>query len=224
MGWQGPAGPEHGRRGERHNPGPDPRPDLHVGRVIRPVLRVPDRPPAEKRHRAAERVDRDRGEGPQLPGEQRAVGRNCSDLAGQRQRAADERRTGRVTPDHRRLDRRRRVGTGFGHAGPALRVRARENAPPDETVSFQLISRGGGPVRTLNVPNWDSSTDGVTIQWNDFDKLTFERGCGGGHRRGRYSALRRDVYFKALTHEPGSPERCRSTGRLRADSLRMTGR
>src|SRR2546425_775303 len=47
------------------------------------------------------------------------------------------------------------------------------SSPPDETVPFQLISRGGGPARTLNVPNWDSSTDGVTIQWNDFDKLTF---------------------------------------------------
>ena len=41
------------------------------------------------------------------------------------------------------------------------------------TVSWQLVSRGGGPVRTLNVPNWDSATDGVTLQWNDFDKLTF---------------------------------------------------
>ena len=41
------------------------------------------------------------------------------------------------------------------------------------TASWQLISRGGGPVRTLKVPNWDSSTDGVTLQWNDFDKLSF---------------------------------------------------
>src|SRR2546426_7878123 len=47
------------------------------------------------------------------------------------------------------------------------------SSPPDGRVSWQLISRGGGPVRTLNVPNWDSSTDGVTLQWNDFDKLTF---------------------------------------------------
>jgi hypothetical protein len=47
------------------------------------------------------------------------------------------------------------------------------SSPPDGTASWQLISRGGGPVRTLNVPNWDSSTDGVTLQWNDFDKLTF---------------------------------------------------
>ena len=47
------------------------------------------------------------------------------------------------------------------------------SSPPDATVSWQLDSRGGGPVRTLNVPNWDSTTDGVTLQWNDFDKLTF---------------------------------------------------
>jgi pimeloyl-ACP methyl ester carboxylesterase len=47
------------------------------------------------------------------------------------------------------------------------------SSPPSGTVSVQLISRGGGPARTLNVPNWDSLTDGVTLQWNDFDKLTF---------------------------------------------------
>ncbi|HKH14863.1 MAG TPA: hypothetical protein VKA47_09435 [Solirubrobacterales bacterium] len=42
----------------------------------------------------------------------------------------------------------------------------------DGTASWQLSSRGGGPVRTLKVPNWDSTTDGVTLQWNDFEKLT----------------------------------------------------
>ena len=47
------------------------------------------------------------------------------------------------------------------------------SSPPNATVSFQLISRGGGPVRALNVPNWDATADGVTIQWNDFDGLTF---------------------------------------------------
>src|SRR5438034_8281393 len=52
-------------------------------------------------------------------------------------------------------------------------VYVRASSPPDDTVSFQLISRGGGEVRTLNVPNWDAITDGITIQWNDFDKLTF---------------------------------------------------
>jgi uncharacterized protein/lipase/lipase (class 2) len=47
------------------------------------------------------------------------------------------------------------------------------SSPPHGTASWQLISRGGGPVRTLKVPNWDSSTDGVTLQWNDFEKLAF---------------------------------------------------
>jgi uncharacterized protein/lipase/lipase (class 2) len=42
-------------------------------------------------------------------------------------------------------------------------------SPPNGTVSFQLISRGTGPTRTLDIPNWDSLTDGVTIQWNDFE-------------------------------------------------------
>ena len=41
------------------------------------------------------------------------------------------------------------------------------------TATWQLDSRGGGPVRTLKVPNWDSMTDGVTLQWNDFERLTF---------------------------------------------------
>jgi len=42
-------------------------------------------------------------------------------------------------------------------------------SPPTGTASFQLVSRGAGPARTLNVPNWDSATDGFTIQWNDFE-------------------------------------------------------
>ncbi len=47
------------------------------------------------------------------------------------------------------------------------------SSPPDDTVSWRLKSRGGGPVRTLKIPNWDSTTDGVTLQWNDFEQLTF---------------------------------------------------
>jgi uncharacterized protein/lipase/lipase (class 2) len=43
------------------------------------------------------------------------------------------------------------------------------SSPPDDTISFQLTSRGAGPPRTLNIPNWDSVTDGFTIQWNDFE-------------------------------------------------------
>ncbi len=41
------------------------------------------------------------------------------------------------------------------------------------TAKWQLDSRGGGPIRTLKVPNWDSMTDGVTLQWNDFERLSF---------------------------------------------------
>jgi pimeloyl-ACP methyl ester carboxylesterase len=41
------------------------------------------------------------------------------------------------------------------------------------TATWQLDSRGGGPIRTLKVPNWDSMTDGVTLQWNDFERLGY---------------------------------------------------
>jgi hypothetical protein len=43
------------------------------------------------------------------------------------------------------------------------------SSPPTGTTSFQLKSRGAGPVRTLNVPNWDSVQNAVTIQWKDFE-------------------------------------------------------
>jgi pimeloyl-ACP methyl ester carboxylesterase len=49
------------------------------------------------------------------------------------------------------------------------------SSPPDDTVTWRLDSRGGGPVRTLKIPNWDSPTDGVLLQWRDFDRLTFPR-------------------------------------------------
>lgn len=44
------------------------------------------------------------------------------------------------------------------------------SSPPSGTTSFQLLSRGAGPLRTLQTPNWDSLTDGVVIQWNDFER------------------------------------------------------
>jgi hypothetical protein len=47
------------------------------------------------------------------------------------------------------------------------------SSPPNATVSYQLNSRGGGGVRTLNIPNWESTTDQVTIYWNDFESLNF---------------------------------------------------
>ena len=45
--------------------------------------------------------------------------------------------------------------------------------PPNATVSYQLNSRGGGGVRTLNVPNWEGVTNQVQIFWNDFESLNF---------------------------------------------------
>lgn len=41
------------------------------------------------------------------------------------------------------------------------------------TISYQLISRGGGGARSLNAPDWDALTDQVELQWNDFEQLTF---------------------------------------------------
>jgi pimeloyl-ACP methyl ester carboxylesterase len=46
-------------------------------------------------------------------------------------------------------------------------------APPDGAVSVRLASRGGGE-RTVNVPNFPSSTDRITVQLNDFEG--FEHG------------------------------------------------
>lgn len=44
------------------------------------------------------------------------------------------------------------------------------SSPPTGTVSVTLKSRTGGPVRTVNVPDFPSSTDVVTVQFNDFDQ------------------------------------------------------
>jgi pimeloyl-ACP methyl ester carboxylesterase len=44
------------------------------------------------------------------------------------------------------------------------------STPPTGTTSFQLRSRGAGPLRTLKVPNWDSVQHAVTIQWYDFER------------------------------------------------------
>jgi hypothetical protein len=47
------------------------------------------------------------------------------------------------------------------------------SSPPNATVPYQLNSRGGGGVRTLNVPNWEGTTDQVQIFWNDFESVNF---------------------------------------------------
>ena len=45
--------------------------------------------------------------------------------------------------------------------------------PPNAIVSYQLKSRLGGGLRTLNVPNWEGTTNQVEIFWNDFESLNF---------------------------------------------------
>jgi uncharacterized protein len=47
------------------------------------------------------------------------------------------------------------------------------STPPNATVSYQLSSRGGGGLRTLNIPNWEGTTNQVEIFWNDFESLNF---------------------------------------------------
>jgi Lipase C-terminal domain/Lipase (class 2) len=45
--------------------------------------------------------------------------------------------------------------------------------PPNATVAYQLDSRLGGGIRTLNVPNWEGVTNQVQIFWNDYESLNF---------------------------------------------------
>jgi hypothetical protein len=55
----------------------------------------------------------------------------------------------------------------------AAQVYLRGHTPPDEIDHYQLNSRGGGGLRTLNVPNWEGTTNQVEIFWNDFESLNF---------------------------------------------------
>jgi pimeloyl-ACP methyl ester carboxylesterase len=43
--------------------------------------------------------------------------------------------------------------------------------PPNAPVTYELLSRGAGPARTLKVPNWESGQHTITIQWNDFEHV-----------------------------------------------------
>jgi hypothetical protein len=45
------------------------------------------------------------------------------------------------------------------------------DTPPTHTTTFELQSRGTGPVRTLKVPSWESGDNTITIQWNDFESV-----------------------------------------------------
>jgi predicted esterase len=55
----------------------------------------------------------------------------------------------------------------------AAQVYLRGHTPPDEIVHYQLQSRLGGGLRTLNAPNWEGTTNQVEIFWNDFESINF---------------------------------------------------
>jgi pimeloyl-ACP methyl ester carboxylesterase len=57
--------------------------------------------------------------------------------------------------------------------------------PPNGTVSYELLSRGVGPVRTLKVPNWESGQHTITIQLNDFEHVDAPSKPGGPSGGGR---------------------------------------
>jgi pimeloyl-ACP methyl ester carboxylesterase len=44
-------------------------------------------------------------------------------------------------------------------------------SPPSGKVTVGIKSRGVGPVRTITFPNFEATTDDVTVQLNDFDKV-----------------------------------------------------
>jgi len=54
-------------------------------------------------------------------------------------------------------------------------------APPKGKVSVALRSRGAGPTRAVNVPNFPSSTDTVTVNLNDFEYTSAPWAHGGKH-------------------------------------------
>jgi hypothetical protein len=49
--------------------------------------------------------------------------------------------------------------------------------PPSGKTTLELRSRGGGPARTVNFPNFASLTDVVTVQLNDFEKTDATAAC-----------------------------------------------
>jgi hypothetical protein len=42
-------------------------------------------------------------------------------------------------------------------------------SPPNDTVEVKLKPRGKGPARSLNFPNFRSSTDRVSLVFNDYE-------------------------------------------------------
>src|SRR3954447_7970408 len=74
------------------------------------------------------------------------------------------------------------------------------STPPNATTTYELTSRGAAPPRTQRIPNWESPSDAVTIQWNDFESTDapVAGGGGGGGSRGapRGRSRRRRLTFR----------------------------
>lgn len=49
--------------------------------------------------------------------------------------------------------------------------------PPAGTTTVEIRSRGGGPARALNMPNFASVTDVASVQLNDFDRTDSSAPC-----------------------------------------------
>ena len=67
------------------------------------------------------------------------------------------------------------------------------DTPPTHTSTYELQSRGTGPVRTLKVPSWESGQNTITIQWNDFESVDSPKAPPGD---GSNTACRPRLSFK----------------------------
>ena len=61
------------------------------------------------------------------------------------------------------------------------------STPPDGTTTFELTSRGAGPVRSVKTPNWEATNDSATIQLDDFEstEAPVKTPGGGGSKPGK---------------------------------------
>jgi hypothetical protein len=58
----------------------------------------------------------------------------------------------------------------LGYFISSVDVFAPAHSPPTGKVTVGLIDRGQGPLRTITFPNFPSTTDVATVQFNDYDQ------------------------------------------------------
>ena len=101
--------------------------------------------------------------------------------------------------------------------------------PPAGKATVELRSRGGGPPRAVNFPNFSSLTDTVTVQLNDFDRV--DAPCRRGSRirfrlnrtRGRITRVEAFVNRRRAARRSGRNIKSVTLTRLPQDG-RMTVR